>query len=65
MYFAGNEIAIFTKFKKYFGETEMLKIEKTYRNSQQLIDIAGKFVMQNPEKFKKYLVSDKKLENAI
>lgn len=63
--FAGSEIAIFTKFKKYFGETEMLKIEKTYRNSQQLIDIAGKFVMQNPEQFKKYLVSDKKLENAI
>lgn len=63
--FAGSEIAIFTRFKKYFGETEMLKIEKTYRNSQQLIDVAGKFVMQNPEQFKKYLVSDKKLEKAI
>lgn len=63
--FAGSEISIFTNFKKYFGETEFLKIEKTYRNSQQLIDIAGKFIMQNSNQFKKNLISDKKIKNAI
>lgn len=63
--FAGSEIAIFTKFKEYFGETEFLKIEKTYRNSQQLIDIAGKFITQNPNQFKKHLISDKKIDNVI
>jgi DNA helicase-4 len=32
---------------------ELLRIEKTYRNSQQLIDIAGSFVMSNPHQYKK------------
>lgn len=63
--FAGSEIAIFTKFKEYFGETETLMIEKTYRNSQQLIDIAGKFIMNNPDQIKKNLKSDKKLDKPV
>lgn len=63
--FAGSEIAIFTKFARYFGETETLMIEKTYRNSQQLIDIAGKFVMNNSEQIKKNLKSDKVLKKPV
>ena len=63
--FAGSEISIFTKFAQYFGETEVLKIEKTYRNSQQLIDIAGRFVMANPEQIKKDLKSDKNCEKPV
>lgn len=63
--FAGSEISIFTKFSKYFGETETLMIEKTYRNSQQLINIAGKFVMNNPEQIKKNLKSDKILKKPV
>lgn len=63
--FAGSEISIFTKFEEYFGKTEILRIEKTYRNSQQLIDIAGKFVMNNPEQIKKDLRSDKKLSKPV
>lgn len=57
--FAGSDIDLFTNFEKYFGYYELLKIEKTYRNSQELIDIAGKFVMSNPNQFKKNLKSDK------
>lgn len=57
--FAGSDIDLFTNFKKYFGYFEMLKIEKTYRNSQELIDIAGEFVMVNPLQYKKSLKSDK------
>ena len=63
--FAGSEISLFTDFKSYFGDTEILKIEKTYRNSQELIDIAGKFVMQNPEQFKKNLTSDKRKDQVV
>ena len=63
--FTGSEISIFTKFEEYFGTTEMLKIEKTYRNSQQLINIAGKFVMSNKNQLKKNLKSDKKINNPV
>lgn len=57
--FAGSDIDLFTNFKKYFGYFELSRIEKTYRNSQELIDLAGKFVMANPIQFKKNLKSDK------
>lgn len=36
----------------------MLKIEKTYRNSQELVTTAGKFVMINPKQLKKNLRSE-------
>ena len=37
------------------GYANILKITKTYRNSQELIDIAGGFVMANDEQIKKSL----------
>lgn len=57
--FTGSEISLFTKFANYFGDTETLRIEKTYRNSQELIDIAGNFIMENPSQIVKNLKSDK------
>jgi DNA helicase IV len=57
--FAGSDVQLFTKFGNYFGQHELLRIEKTYRNSQQLIGIAGQFVMKNPSQYKKELTSDK------
>lgn len=57
--FTGSDIDLFTNFKKHVGYYELLKIEKTYRNSQQLIDIAGKFVMKNKIQLVKNLKSDK------
>lgn len=63
--FAGSDISIFTKFSDYFGNTKILKIENTYRNSQQLINIAGKFVMENTEQIKKDLKSSQSLTTPI
>lgn len=63
--FAGSDINLFTNFSKYLGFSELLKIEKTYRNSQELIDIAGKFVMKNPKQLKKQLTSTKHHSNPI
>ncbi|SDX96470.1 UvrD-helicase domain-containing protein [Thermoactinomyces sp. DSM 45892] len=57
--FAGSDIQLFTQFGKFFGEHELLRIEKTYRNSQELINTAGDFVMKNPMQFKKDLTSPK------
>ena len=63
--FAGSDISLFTDFEKYFGYTKILKIEKTYRNSQNLIDEASHFVLQNPLQLKKQLRSDKKLDYPL
>ncbi|MFC4559383.1 UvrD-helicase domain-containing protein [Virgibacillus kekensis] len=63
--FAGSDIDLFTSFEKYFGYSVLLKIEKTYRNSQELINIAGQFISANPKQIKKELVSDKHNSNPI
>lgn len=63
--FAGSDISLFTDFKKYFGYTKVLKIEKTYRNSQQLIDEASRFIIRNPHQLRKNLRSDKHLQYPL
>jgi DNA helicase-4 len=63
--FAGSDISLFTDFEKYFGYTKVLKIEKTYRNSQNLIDEASRFILQNPLQLKKELKSDKQLDYPL
>jgi DNA helicase-4 len=63
--FAGSDIDLFTDFGKYVGYYELLKIEKTYRNSQELIDIAGKFIMRNRNQLAKDLKSDKHHSNPL
>ena len=63
--FTGCDLDIFIDFKKYYPDSKILKIEKTYRNSQQLIDIAGNFIMKNKRQIRKNLVSDKRLKKPI
>lgn len=56
--FAGSDISLFTNFDEYFGYHKLLKIERTYRNSCELIDTAGNFVMKNKKQIEKSLKSD-------
>lgn len=46
--FAGSDMALFYDFEKYFGYTEICKIETTYRFHQPLIDKSSTFIMKNP-----------------
>ncbi|MFC2702249.1 MAG: UvrD-helicase domain-containing protein [Candidatus Nanosyncoccus sp.] len=45
--FAGSEIGLILDFKKYWGETKIFKIERTYRFPEQLAKVSGKFIMRN------------------
>ena len=63
--FSGCDIQLFINFEKYFGKASISYIENTYRNSQELIDIAGTFVMKNPSQIKKQLYSSKHIDNPI
>ena len=51
--FAGSDIGFILNFSKYWGATEVSKIETTYRFTQKLIEISGRFIMQNPVQIKK------------
>lgn len=63
--FAGSDLNLFTKFDEFFGKYKLIKIENTYRNSQELINIAGRFIMENPHQFTKNLKSNKSRTNPI
>lgn len=63
--FTGCDLSLFVNFTKIFPNSKILKIENTYRNSQELIDIAGSFIMKNPNQIRKNLKSNKHINKPI
>ena len=63
--YAGSDITLFTHFAEIMGYGEELKITKTYRNSQEVIDIAGSFIQKNSSQIQKSLVSPKHIDFPI
>lgn len=63
--FSGSDITLFTHFAEKMGYAKMLKIVKTYRNSQEIIDIAGNFIQRNTEQISKRLISPKKIVDPV
>lgn len=57
--FAGSDVSLFTNFGNHVGYYEEMKVEHTYRNSQELVDIASSFIERNPSQIHKEMVSDK------
>ena len=51
--FAGSDINYIVDFEKYWGPTEIGRIETTYRFTNSLIDISSNFIMKNPRQIKK------------
>lgn len=63
--FSGSKIEYIYNFSKYYPNSKMFSINKTYRNSQKLVDYAGKFIMKNSDQIKKKLTSDKLIDKPI
>ena len=63
--FTGCELSLFLNFKSYFNDAKVMKIQNTYRNSQELINIAGDFVMKNKKQIRKNLTSSKHINDPV
>lgn len=63
--FTGCNLDLFLNFSEYFSDSKILKITNTYRNSQELIDIAGKFIMKNKKQIHKNLKTKNHLDTPI
>ncbi len=63
--YAGSDITLFTHFRQTMGYGLELKITKTYRNAQEVIDIAGRFIQKNQSQLRKELISPKHIEQPI
>ena len=63
--FSGSDITLFTNFEQKMGYAKLLKIVKTYRNSQEVIDIAGNFIQKNKAQIAKELQSPKSITDPV
>lgn len=63
--FSGSDITLFTNFSEKMGYTKLMKIVHTYRNAQELIDIAGPYVLKNQSQIHKELISPKHIKDPV
>lgn len=63
--FTGCNLQIFLNFTKYFTDAKIFQIVNTYRNPQELINVAGSFVMKNKVQQYKNLISQKHTEKPV
>ena len=63
--YAGSDITLFTQFSQSVGYADELKITRTYRNSQEVINIAGNFIQKNSQQIRKSLISSKHISNPV
>ena len=63
--FSGSILPLFTRFCNEVGYGEELKITRTYRNAQEIINIAGTFVQKNTAQIRKQLISPKHITNPV
>ena len=63
--FTGSNLKLFTKFKKYFKNSKILKIKNNYRNPSDIVEISKRFVLQNKNQLNKRLKSNKYIKDSI
>ncbi len=63
--FTGSNIKIITRFKKYFPFSKIIKLKYTYRNSKELVFVAGKFIMKNKSQIRKKMKSKIRENNPV
>ena len=55
--FSGGKLKLTTQFEELVGKNTTSKLQTTYRYNDSIAHVAGTFVMQNPEQYKKTINS--------
>ena len=63
--FSGCNINIFLNIAGYIPDIKILKLQYTYRNSQELCDICERFILKNKYQLKKDIKSTKHIDKPI
>ncbi|WII08984.1 UvrD-helicase domain-containing protein [Methanomassiliicoccales archaeon LGM-DZ1] len=53
--FNGSDVGYIMDFENHWGGAEVLRIERTYRFSGELLNASGNFIMRNPRQIPKFL----------
>jgi DNA helicase-4 len=62
--FSGGKLALITQFEKFSGKHSLTTLQKTFRYNNSIANTAGKFVMQNPEQYKKQIEAHHQVDQA-
>ena len=63
--FTGCDLDLFLNFKNLFVNSKVITLNKTYRNSIELINISSDFILKNKNQIKKSIESDKSIKKPI
>ena len=63
--FNGSDVDLITNFEKYWGNTYISYIERTYRFTSMMSILSGNFIMRNPKQYKKRINAKKSEDSAI
>ncbi|TFD50269.1 DNA helicase UvrD [Cryobacterium frigoriphilum] len=55
--FAGADLSVMTGFQSWFGPSDVMRLERTFRFPQSIADVSSAFVLQNPSQIAKTVVS--------
>lgn len=55
--FSGSDMALFNNFSEFFGPTDIMKIETTYRFGEPLVSQSSQFIQRNDAQIKKSIKS--------
>jgi len=61
--FSGGRLTLTTRFSEAVGSYTESKLQKTFRYNDSIADVAGSFVMQNPEQIEKDIKTQAKTES--
>lgn len=64
-HFNGCDLNIFLNIKKFIPDIKILKLENTYRNSQELINYATAFILKNKMQLEKNIHSEIHIKKPI
>lgn len=62
--FSGGKLELTTRFGELVGEFTVTKLQKTFRYNDSIAEIAGRFVMENPEQYKKNIETHAKVDRS-
>lgn len=63
--FCGLDLNIFLNIQKYIPTIEILKLVQNFRNNQETINLANKFIMKNNKQIPKTTICQKNLKKPI
>ncbi len=60
--FSGGKLELTTRFEELVGSHTITKLDKTFRYNNSIADIAGTFIMENPEQYVKKITTHERVK---